>query len=194
MTEPVEDRLIIERVLGGDREAFAVLIDKYSSRLYFFLLEMGSSPQDAQDQAQEAFIQAYRKLRSHRLQSSFSAWLYTIAVNVFREARRRKHFSFANDLLNVQIDNSPTPEERYMRRESEVELQRMIQKLPQRYRIVLLLYYTEDLSYEEISAVTGLTMHQVKNRLYQARRKLRKLWPGKTMKEDTYGQTKSYEC
>jgi RNA polymerase sigma-70 factor (ECF subfamily) len=155
---------------------------------------MGSSPQDAQDQAQEAFIQAYRKLRSHRLQSSFSAWLYAIAVNVFREARRRKRFSFTNDLLNVQIDNSPTPEERYMRRESEVELQRMIQKLPQRYRIVLLLYYTEDLSYEEISAVTGLTMHQVKNRLYQARRKLRKLWPGKTMKEDTYGQTKSYEC
>ncbi|WP_042199521.1 RNA polymerase sigma factor [Paenibacillus camerounensis] len=194
MTEPVEDRLIIERVLGGDREAFAVLIDKYSPRLYFFLLEMGSSPQDAQDQAQEAFIQAYRKLRSHRLQSSFSAWLYAIAVNVFREAGRRKRFSFANDLLNVQIDSSPTPEERYMRRESEVELQRLIQKLPQRYRIVLLLYYTEDLSYEEISAVTGLTLHQVKNRLYQARRKLKKLWPGKIMKEDAYGQTKSYEC
>ncbi|WP_342564903.1 sigma-70 family RNA polymerase sigma factor [Paenibacillus sp. FSL R7-0345] len=194
MTEPVEDRLIIERVLEGDQEAFAVLIDKYSSRLYFFLLEMGSSPPDAQDQAQEAFIQAYRKLRSHRLQSSFSAWLYAIAVNVFREAKRRKRFSFANDLLNVQIDDSPTPEERYMRRESEVELQRLIQKLPQRYRIVLLLYYTEDLSYEEISAVTGLNMHQVKNRLYQARRKLRKLWPGNTMKEDAYGQTKSYEC
>lgn len=193
MTESIEDKMIIERVLEGEREAFAVLIDKYSSRLYFFLLEMGSSPPDAQDQSQETFILAYRKLRSHQSQSSFSAWLYAIAVNVFREAKRRKRFSFANDLLNIQIDDSPTPEERYMRRESEVELQRMIQKLPQRYRIVLLLYYTEDLSYEEISAVTGITMHQVKNRLYQARRKLKKQWPDKKFKEEAYGQTKSYE-
>ncbi|QWU13803.1 RNA polymerase sigma-70 factor, ECF subfamily [Paenibacillus sophorae] len=176
MTDKVNDEIIIGKVLEGDREAFAALVDKYKSGLYILLLGMGASHQDAQDLAQETFINAYRKLSGHNSQSSFAAWLYTIAVNRFRDVKRRKTFSVASNPPNAQIDGTPTPEEMYMRKESELELHNLLSRLPGRYRIVLLLHYTNDLSYEEISAVTGMSLHQVKNRLYRARQKLRKLW------------------
>jgi RNA polymerase sigma-70 factor (ECF subfamily) len=178
--------IIIAEVLAGNREAFAVLVDQYKSGLYCLLLGLGASHQDAQDLAQETFIQAYQKLRSHNEQSSFAAWLYAIAINRFKSLKRRKVFSISGGSLPEEKDHAPTPEERYMIKENELEMQKKLSRLPERYRIVLLLRYTNEMTYEEIAAITGMTLHQVKNRLHRARLKLKKQWG--IQKEDSNEQ------
>ncbi|AKG34630.1 RNA polymerase sigma factor [Paenibacillus durus] len=183
MNEQVSDEYIIGEVLKGKREVFAVLVDKYKSGLYAFLLRMGASDQDAQDLAQDTFIMAYQKLHNLSSNCSFVAWLYAIAINRFRDLKRRKRFSFGVNSLLLEKDQSPTPEEQYMRKEEKLEIHKKLAKLPERYRIVLLLRYTNELTYEEISDITGMTMHQVKNRLFRARQKLKKQWP--QAKEDS---------
>lgn len=177
MQEQVHAETIIAEVLAGNREAYALLVDQYKSGLYRLLTGLGASHQDAQDLAQETFIQAYRKLRSHNVQSSFAAWLYAIAINRFKSQKRRKVFAFTGESVPEQKDRAPTPEEQYMIKENRLELQHKLARLPERYRVVLLLRYTSELTYEEISAVTGMTPHQVKNRLHRARLKLKKLFP-----------------
>jgi RNA polymerase sigma factor (sigma-70 family) len=177
MKEQDNAEIIIAEVLAGNREAFAILVDQYKSGLYRLLLGLGASHQDAQDLAQDTFIQAYQKLRSHNEQSSFAAWLYAIAINRFRSQKRRKAFSFSGGSILEERDQAPTPEERYMIKENKLELQKKLARLPERYRIVLLLRYTNELTYEEIAAITGITLHQVKNRLHRARLKLKKQWP-----------------
>lgn len=167
--------IIIAEVLAGNREAFALLVDQYKSSLYCLLLGLGASHQDAQDLAQETFIQAYQKLRSHNGQSSFAAWLYAIAINRFKSQKRRKTLSFLGSMPE-QKDHAPNPEEQYMIKENKLEMQKRLARLPERYRIVLLLRYTNELTYEEIAAITGMTLHQVKNRLHRARLKLKKQW------------------
>lgn len=174
MKDQDNDEALITEVLKGNQEAFAILVDKYKSGLYRMLLGMGANHQDAQDLAQETFINAYQKLRDHESQSSFSAWLYAIAINRFRSLKRRKTSGFAGSSLVQEKDHAPNPEEQYMRKEDELEMQKKLSKLPERYRIVLLLRYTNELTYEEICAITGMSMHQVKNRLFRARQKLKK--------------------
>ncbi|MHA6529644.1 RNA polymerase sigma factor [Paenibacillus sp. BAC0078] len=176
MKEQDNDEAIIAEVLAGNREAFAELVDKYKSRIYGLLLGMGANPQDAQDLTQETFITAYQKLRGHNSQSSFAAWLHAIAINRLKSLKRKKSFGFSSSPLYPVIDGSATPEEQYMRKESELEMHSRLAKLPERYRIVLLLFYNNELTYEEISNITGMPMHQVKNRLHRARLKLRKQW------------------
>lgn len=176
MKDQDNDESIIAEVLSGNREAFAVLVDKYKSGLYRLLLGLGANHQDAQDLTQETFINAYQKLRDHEVHSSFTSWLYAIAINRFRSFKRRKAFGFVGSSMFQEKDQSPTPEEQYMRKEDELEMQKKLSKLPERYRIVLLLRYTNELTYEEISAITGMSMHQVKNRLFRARQKLKKQW------------------
>lgn len=176
MKDVNNDESIIAEVLAGNREAYAVLVDKYKSGLYRLLLGMGANHQDAQDLTQEAFIKAYQNLRDHQGQSSFAAWLYAIAINRFRSLKRRKTFGFTNHSMMQEKDGAPTPEEQYMRKEAELEMRKKLSKLPERYRIVLLLRYTNELSYEEISEITGMPMHQVKNCLHRARKKLKFQW------------------
>jgi RNA polymerase sigma factor (sigma-70 family) len=190
MEEQTDDKTVIREVLAGNREAFALLVDKYKAGLYRLLLGMGASAQDAQDLAQESFIKAYQKLPDHNGQSSFAAWLYAIAINRLRDLQRRKKVSLAAIPLLAQKDHPSTPEEQYMRKEEELEWQKRLSGLPDRYRIILLLRYTNELTYQEICGITGLNMHQVKNRLHRARQKLKKQWYH--AKEDSSEQTELY--
>lgn len=177
MKDHDNDETIIAEVLMGNPEAFAVLVDKYKSGLYSLLIGMGADHQDAQDLTQDTLIKAYQKLRDHNTQSSFAAWLYAIAINRFKSLKRRKTFGFIENSLMQEKDHSPTPEEQYMRKEEKLEMQKKLAILPEQYRIVLLLHYTNELTYDEISSITGMPMHQIKNRLYRARQKLQKQWP-----------------
>lgn len=191
MEEAIEDKQVIAKVLKGDREAYALLVNKYKSSLYRLLLGLGASAHDAQDLAQEAFIKAYQKLPDHNNQSTFAAWLYAIAINRFKDLKRRKKVSLAALPLLVNRTLSPSPEEQYMRKETEIEWHKHLLRLPERYRMVVLLRYVNELSYEEIGDITGLSMHQIKNQLHRSRQKLKKHWS--LEKEDSREQMELYQ-
>ncbi|MEQ7049024.1 sigma-70 family RNA polymerase sigma factor [Paenibacillaceae sp. P-4] len=165
---------IITLILNGKPERFADLVNKYKQKVYGILVGMGATHEDAQDTAQEAFMKAYRNLGSHESGKSFAAWLYTIVVRTFQDKFKRK----ALTLIELDTDNFievDTPEHIYLKAESEADIHRLMLQLSDIQRLVLLLRYTEELTYEEMCAVTGLNMHQVKNALYRGKQSLKRL-------------------
>lgn len=176
MADPSQDVTLVSQVLAGDKRSFTQLVDMHKNKIYGLLRGLGASPQDAQDYTQEAFLKAYRKLAGFREESSFASWLYAIAVNVMNDAGRRKKPEpvEADVLIRVQHHHTETPESAYLRKETGGEVQQLLQQLPDKYRIVLLLRYTNELSYDEIAAIAGIEVNQVHNRLHRAKKSLRK--------------------
>lgn len=173
----LQDRALIEDILNGQKEKFALLMNKYSANIYGVLCGMGSGEQDTQDLTQETFIQAYRKLAHHQRDRSFAAWLYRIAVNLLKEKGRRKivrQEAVNGQHMDSQRMDGDTPEKHYLRKERQAELSRLIGQLSDDYRLVLLLRYTNELSYEEIGEITGLPLNKVRNCLYRAKQGLKK--------------------
>ncbi|BFH59996.1 RNA polymerase sigma factor [Paenibacillus azoreducens] len=169
------DAALVREVLAGQKESFTQLVDAHKNKIYGLLRGMGAGPQDAQDYTQEAFLKAYRKLGTFREESSFASWMYTIAVNVMRDAKRKKKAEPADDEVLAQgRHHSETPEFVYLRKETGGEVSRLLEELPDKYRIVLLLRYTNELSYEEIAEIAGIEVNQVRNRLHRAKKSLYK--------------------
>ncbi|MBQ5468161.1 MAG: sigma-70 family RNA polymerase sigma factor, partial [Oscillospiraceae bacterium] len=89
----MEDRDIIERVLGGDNDAFSLLVEKYQTKVYNLALRMSGNEDDAFDLAQDSFVRAWRNLGSFQFESSFSTWLFRLTSNIcldFLRAKKRR--------------------------------------------------------------------------------------------------------
>ncbi|MEC0372888.1 RNA polymerase sigma factor [Paenibacillus chibensis] len=175
MADPSQDVALVRQVLAGDKKSYAQLVNTHKNKIYGLLRGLGASPQDAQDYTQEAFLKAYRKLAGFREESSFASWLYAIAVNVMKDAgRRKKPEPVEAEMLIRAQHQAETPESAYLRKETGGEVQLLLQQLPDKYRIILLLRYTNELSYDEIADMAGIDVNQVRNRLHRAKKSLRK--------------------
>jgi len=168
-----EDSYYVERALNGDLDAFDVLVRKYSNRVYAILLRMLQDPEEAKDLTQEVMIKVYHKLSNFDQKRRFSAWLYQIAVNQcldeLRKKKRRKWVSIHDSLAS----GTPGPEEEVMAKEKWRCLMSELTRLPENYRLVFLLRYVDDLSYQEIGEVLGISSTDVRNWLYRAKQKLK---------------------
>lgn len=174
MPEIPEDELV-RRIVAGEKQLFAIIVDRYKNKVFGLLRGMGASHQDAQDLAQDVFIRVYRYLATRREGSSFSAWIYTIAVNRMRDfMRQQKPVMVADALELVQAAEEGTPENTVLQQEMKREIVQQLDRLPEAYRLVLLLKYTNELSYEEIARITGMNQLQVRNALYRGKKALRK--------------------
>jgi RNA polymerase sigma-70 factor, ECF subfamily len=177
-----DDLEAIRAVLGGDDESFRRLVDKYSPSIFNLAYRMTGDSADAEDLAQEAFLQAYSKLGDFRVGSRFHPWLYTITLNLCRNHLRRKSIVRWLPLYNDRGDGPPSaldppdrsldPEKSLLDDETDRRLREAIAALPVKYREVFGLRQAEGLSYEEIAQVTGLPMGTVEARLYRARNRL----------------------
>jgi RNA polymerase sigma-70 factor, ECF subfamily len=177
-----DDLEAIRAVLTGDEDAFRRLVDKYSPSIFNLAYRMTGDPADAEDLAQEAFLQAYSKLGDFRVGARFHPWLYTIALNLCRNHLRRKAIVRWLPLYTERGDDPPTtldppdqalnPEQALLDQEGDKRLAEAIAALPVKYREVFVLRQSEGLSYEEIAQVTGLPMGTVEVRLYRARNRL----------------------
>jgi RNA polymerase sigma-70 factor (ECF subfamily) len=141
--------------------------------------------EDALDLVQDTFLRVYQALPRFRGESAFNTWLYRIVVNVCHnelKRRRRRPLTFTESeselasrpfSLLEQITAGETPEDLYLRHECQLQLEQMIQQLPERYRLVVLLHDIQCLSYEEIAAVLNTNIGTVKSRLNRAHHMLR---------------------
>lgn len=179
-----DERALIERSRRGDIAAFDQLVRTYEKSVYNTAYRLAGSYDDAADIAQEAFVRAWNNLKSFRGDSAFSTWLYRIVTNVFLDDRKRKRSrpqrsldeAIALDESNVTRqfeDDTPGPEEVAEGAERRMVLERAIQTLPEAQRVVIVLYHTQGLSYEEIAEITNLPMGTVKSKLNRARLALR---------------------
>ncbi|MDO3408471.1 sigma-70 family RNA polymerase sigma factor [Saccharibacillus sp. CPCC 101409] len=170
-----DDRNLVDAVLAGNKQAYAGIVDRYKNKLYGLFRKMGLPEADAQDLTQDTLFKAYRKLASQRPEQSFAGWLYTIAVNLYRDRLRRKEAPPVADAGDgCAAPAGEAPEASALRRELRAELDRLLDTLPEHYRLALVLRYTNQLSHEEIAGLTGMSVQQVNNALHRAKQSLRK--------------------
>ncbi len=174
-----EDESLAERVRSsGDVAAFSMLVIRYRGRLVALARRMlpGSSSDEAEDMAQEAFVAAYAKRTSFRKGEPFRPWLYKIAVNRCLDRLRalsRRPVTIEISSLSEPKTFGNGPEELLLSTENEARLQAAVAALPPKLRVVFVLRHLDDLSYDEIAAATGLPLGTVKTHLFRARAELR---------------------
>lgn len=164
----------IQQVLAGDKQAYAHIINKYKNQLYATILRMTKNPQDAQDLVQDAFIKVYRSLDKYDANGSFSGWLYRVAINNCMDEFRKKRYSMTQIEIDEERVVEPNhPELVFLKKEKSRQLERLIATLPEDERLIILLRYVNEISYEEIGEVMDVPLSTVRNKLHRAKKKMR---------------------
>lgn len=169
-----EDLQWVREVLAGNKQAYAHIINKYKNPLYATILRMTTNPQDAQDFVQDAFLKVYRQLDKYKETGSFSSWLYRVAINhCMDEFRKKRYQSTQVEIGEEQVIDSNHPEVVFLKKERHRQLERLLATLPEDERLILLLRYANELSYDEISELTDVPLSTVRNKLHRAKKKMR---------------------
>lgn len=181
--EREDDRALVRRAQGGDLAAYDDLVRRYQERIYATVYHMTSNHEDANDLAQDAFIKAYRALKSFKGDSSFFTWVYRIAVNKtinFLKQRKKKTLMSLNDLdFNAEHDpdlialiSDKTPRRDLNLAELQEKLNEAMLKLSDVHRLVVTLHDIQGLSHDEISKIMDCNTGTVRSRLFYARQQL----------------------
>jgi RNA polymerase sigma-70 factor (ECF subfamily) len=171
--EALKDVELVELVLAGEQNAFEVLVERYKDAVQNLAYRMLGNATEAEDVTQEVFVRAYTQLATYKSAHKFSTWLLSIASHLSIDQLRRRRF-LALPLEDVPFlewmaDLGTGPEQSALQGEQQDEIQAYLQRLPGKYRAVIVLRYWYDLSYEEISTALNLTPALVKARLHRAR-------------------------
>ena len=171
---PVPDDLLVARACEGDTESFAILAERYKRPVYNLAYRMLGNAADAEDAAQETFVRAYTRLHSYQPGARFGSWLLAITSHWCIDHLRRRRTVSLEAVQGVVPLPAPGeyPEELAVRAEGRLEVQRWLATLPESYRLVLILRYWHDLSYNEISETIGQPVSTVRMRLFRARQSL----------------------
>jgi RNA polymerase sigma-70 factor (ECF subfamily) len=169
------DAELVAAVLGGETDAFAILVRRYQHVYYRFAVRMLGSHDDADDSVQSAFVRAYRSLASCRNPARFAAWAYQIVVNECRTmavARQRRDLRFVGmDMASLAGDSGQVR----LDREEMQEIQRALNRLDPDQREAFVLKHVEELEYEEMATLTGASVSALKMRVKRARERLQQL-------------------
>lgn len=178
------ERDLIIRCRNGDQKAFAQLVDRYKVTVFNLVDRMTSDKALVEDLAQEVFLRVYNGLPGFRGGSKLSTWIYRIAFNVcaadLERARNRVTFISIDDAdedggprLELK-DAGQDPEALVDRIDFKWTVQRLLDRLPPHYRMILTFFYTDEMRYEEIGEVMQLPLGTVKTHLHRAKQALRK--------------------
>ena len=166
----MEDRLAI-RCRTGDPAAFDELVERYQLRLFRFAFRLLRDRSEAEDAVQEAFVRAYRALPSYRPDGFFSSWMYCIALNECRRRMRGRRPTVGLELA-PHVANEPDPQQSILAQERNRQLREAVGALPEHYRLVMVLFYFEDMSVDQISRTLSVSVSAVKVRLHRGRERL----------------------
>jgi RNA polymerase sigma-70 factor (ECF subfamily) len=180
--EQPTDEDLVAAVLGGDRERFGDLVDRYQGRLVNYLFRLLRNVDDAHDLAQEVLVKVYQVLDRYDPQYKFSTWLFRVAQNAAIDQIRRRRLK----LVSLRQDDDegegrdwdvPAPERGpygEMRNQERADaIQEAIDSLPWEYRELILLRHYGELPYEEIAQLKQMPLGTVKNKLFRGRQMLK---------------------
>ncbi len=176
----VEDLELVKRAIQNDQKAYAELMLRYKDAIYFMLLKMVNNKEDANDLTVEAFGKAFENIEKYRPDFAFSTWLFKIATNNcidFIRKRRLKTYSIDQTIESESGSESKfdfaaevlDPEENLIKKQKNDLMRNIVDKLPVRYRQLVIMRYFDEKSYEEISAELDLPLGTVKAQLFRAR-------------------------
>jgi RNA polymerase sigma-70 factor (ECF subfamily) len=189
MVEHQQDNIYISKVLDGDRNAFAYLVDKYKTMVYSLALRLVKDREEAEEISQDSFIKAYQSLASFKGKAKFSSWLYRIVYNTAISRLRQQPAG------RVSLDESNIADSLYMESkenyntlsagERKKYLEKALDSLEADEKMLVILYYYEERELDEIAEITQLTKTNTKVKLFRARKKMLsvlKIY----LKEETY--------
>ena len=189
MVDHQQDNTYITKVLEGDRNAYAYLVDKYKTMVYSLALRLVKDREEAEEISQDAFIKAYQSLASFRGKSKFSSWLYRIVYNTAISKLRQQPAG------KVSLDDSNISGTLYMESkenyntlsagERKKYLEVALDSLDTDEKMFVILYYYEERDLDEIAEIAGLTKTNTKVKLYRARKKMLTVLQNH-LREETY--------
>ncbi len=189
-TDHAADAADMARLCAGKTEALDTLMMRHQTRLMHWLIRLTSCEATAEDTAQDAFVRVFEKRHQFKPGAKFSNWLYTIAANLVRDAKRfqarHPHLSLeaesspgAGDSLSSRlVDEAENPAQACETEERTAAVRRAIAALPEDLRIALTLAEYEDCSMADIAGITQCSIKAVESRLYRARKELRRSLAG----------------
>jgi len=176
MTVKNGDNSLIVRVQSGDIDALGVLYQRHRTQVYRTALAITHDEGMADDILQETFVRVYKYASSFDQTQPFEPWLYRMTVNLtyswINRAKRWVHF-FQGALEQLKMPERRNPDNILERQEQRTTLQQAIESLPVSQRAVIVLFYLEELSVNEVAYVLNIAEGTVKSRLYHARKKLK---------------------
>ena len=179
MDQKIEAEIVV-RVLKGDRQVYALLVEEYKSPIYNLAYRMTGNAEDTDDLTQETFIRAYQKLQQFDQDKKFFTWLYTIGINLIRNHLKKKVRDITNPAAvrlfpELQTQGHERREEVILSEDRMIRLEKTMQKLPVDLREAIILKFHQDLTFEEVAAVTGVSLSAVKMRIYRGLDQLKRL-------------------
>lgn len=177
LTRDLSDDLLVTRIQGGDHAAFRHLMERHGERVRNLIYSIFNSPELIDDLAQEVFIKAYRALPGFRFDASVPTWLYRITVNHCRDELRRRKLRRIFSLQRMMDAGDKEVTQKTMVQPEEHDtrdvIQRGLQRLPEKYRLPVILKDMEGRSYDEIAEIMQCELGTVKSRLARGRGMLR---------------------
>ena len=178
------DATLLAQLQGGSEAAFRELVERYQTRIYRTVFALLRSPEEAEDVAQEVFVEVYQTVGRFRGEAALSTWLYRLATSRAlknrRRARAKKRFAFFTSLLglgNEVLHELPDHAHPLALLEGQQQLQLLLAhlaRLPDQQQVAFTLRHEQELSYEQIAAVLCTTVAAVESLLFRARQTLRK--------------------
>lgn len=164
-----EEYVLIDRILAGERQLYATLVDKYKSYAYTLAVKILENRPDAEEAAQDSFIKAFHYLKTFNKQARFSTWLYRIVFNTAISYKRKNKPSFQSiETAVVYTERNDDLEQR----DKHAFLAKAMEKLSDADRLAIQLFYMKEFSMEEVAEMTGQNANTVKVRIHRARTRL----------------------
>ncbi len=173
------DEEIIKLVINGDREKFGVIIERYEKRLRGFIKKLIGNNLEIDDLVEDSLIAAYQNLNGFDLKQKFSSWILRIAHNKTVDFIKKKKPKLINEGLDDFTENKKLIEELEIEKENKKELHSAIDSLELKYKEIIVLYFFEDKSYDEISDILHITTSNVGVILKRAKEKLKIIYETK---------------
>ena len=169
---------------NGDRNAFAELVELYKDKIFHLAYRMLNNKQEAEDAVQETFLRVYTNLHRYDENQKFSTWIFRIGTNLCIDKLRRRKQTYSldaemtdgegNDYYAMLPSDEDTPEKQLIVSETQAQIHRAIETLPEKYKSVVILRYLHDMSLQEISDVLDMPVTTIKTRVHRGREYLRK--------------------
>ena len=171
-----KEQYYITKILEGDSNAFAVLVDQYKDLVFSLSLKMLKNKEEAEEAAQDTFVKVFKSLNNFKGDSKFSTWIYKVTYNTcldqLKKIKRVQDTIPIDDFSENQIQNLENVLDAIDERDRNEMIQDCIHLLPSEEAFLLILFYFEEQSLEEISKIIDCTANNVKVKLYRSRKKI----------------------
>ncbi len=171
-----QDQNSIDSILEGDSHAFAVLIDRYKHMVFTIALKIVKNREDAEEVAQDVFVNAYKALNTYKGDAKFSTWLYRIAYYKsldYAKKNKRKPPMISLSISGIYHLSSPDgPLDSIEATERQTIIRDALDQLPEGDSVLITLHYYDGMTLKEIASVMGITTNTAKVRLFRSRKRL----------------------